>query len=187
MPAQAKVTAIDALDIFRAVLINYVAKARPTLEEVTAEVVRLRAWLEGTQRTYWENEAKKRRRIWEEAQQALFSAKLSNLRRESAAEVAAVTRARRAMEEADEKLRRVKRWAREFDSRVQPLVKQMEKLHTMLANDLIQAAAHLAGAVETLSAYAEKRPLLPPTPNAPAPETDLPAPVEDLTPSKPPA
>jgi hypothetical protein len=187
MPAQAKVKSVDALDTFRAVLLNYVAKARPTLEEVTGDVTRLRIWLESTQRTFWENEAKKRRRAWEEAQQALFSAKLSNLRRESAAEVAAVHRARRAMEEADEKLRRVKRWAREYDSRVQPLVKQMEKLHTLLANDLIQAAAYLAESAQTLSDYADRRPIGAPAQSAPPTENAGSAATGDLTPAKNPA
>lgn len=154
MPSGANVTSIDALEAFRAYLLVYVSKARPTLEEVTADVVRLRQWLEVTQRTFWENEMRKRARRLEEAQQALFSAKLSNLRKESAAEINAVHRARRDLDEAQNKLRVLKHWAREFESRVDPLVKQMEKLHTFLANDLIKAAAYLGEAVKTLDAYA---------------------------------
>jgi hypothetical protein len=52
----------------------------------------------------------------------------------------------------------LKRWVREFEGRVQPLVKQMEKLHTLLSNDLVAAAAYLAQALNTLSAYAEIKP-----------------------------
>jgi len=159
MPSGAKVTSIDALEAFRANLLIYVTKARPTLEEVTAEVVRLRGWLEGQQRTHWENEVRKRKRALEEAQAALFSSRLSNLRKESAAEINAVHRARRSLDEAEDKLRLLKHWARDFDSRVEPLVKQMEKLHTLLANDLVKAAAYLAEAVRTLDAYAGTGPL----------------------------
>jgi hypothetical protein len=154
MPQKAHVTAIDALVDFRARLLVYVTKARPTLEEVSADVLRLRSWLEGPQRTHWENELRKRTRRLEEAQQARFSSKLSNLRKESAAEINAVHRARRALDEAEHKLRVIKQWNREFDSRVDPLVKQMEKMHTILANDLIQAAAYLDQAVKTLDSYA---------------------------------
>jgi hypothetical protein len=51
MPQQAKITSVEALDAFRAALIIYLSKARPTLEEVSADVQRTRGWLEGEQRT----------------------------------------------------------------------------------------------------------------------------------------
>jgi chromosome segregation ATPase len=159
MPVQAKVTSIDALEAFRATLLVYVTKARPALEEVSADVIRLRGWMEGQQRNHWENEMRKRTRTLQEAQAALFSSKLSNLRKESAAEINAVHRARRSLDEANHKLRVIKQWTREFESRVDPLVKQTEKLQTFLANDLIKAAAYLAEAVKTLDAYAGVSPV----------------------------
>ncbi len=158
MPQKAQVTALDALESFRSSLIVYISQARPALEEVTGDVLRTRVWLETEQRTHWENELRKRRKLLEQAQQALFSARLGNLRAETAAELMAVQRAKRAVDEAETKLRVLKRWAREFESRVQPLVKQMETLHTLLSNDLVQAAAYLAQALNTLSAYANLKP-----------------------------
>jgi hypothetical protein len=154
MTQKANVTAVDALEAFRADLVLYISKARPALEEVSADVLRARLWLENDQRTYWENQLRRRTRELEEAQQALFSARISNLREESSAEVNAVHRAKRARDEAEAKLRVLKRWNRDFENRVQPLVKQTEKLHTLLANDLGQAMAYLAQAVSTLDAYA---------------------------------
>ena len=94
----------------------------------------------------------------EEAQAALFSARIGNLRQETAAEQMAVQRAKRAVEEAEAKLRVLKQWNREFDGRVQPLVKQMEKLHTILTNDMVQAVAYLTQAVNTLAAYGGMKP-----------------------------
>jgi hypothetical protein len=94
----------------------------------------------------------------DEAQQALFSSKLSSFRETSAAEQMAVQRTKRAVEEAERKLRVLKQWSRVFDNRVDPLVKQMEKLHTVLAHDMVQAVAYLAQAVNTLDAYAEVAP-----------------------------
>ena len=67
MPERAHVTSIDALESFRASLIIYLAKARPVLEEVAADVVRTRLWLENDQRTYWENQVRSRARKVEEA------------------------------------------------------------------------------------------------------------------------
>ena len=52
----------------------------------------------------------------------------------------------------------LKQWNRVFDNRVDPLVKQMEKLHTVLAHDMVQAVAFLAQAIQTLDAYAEVAP-----------------------------
>ena len=158
MPDRAHVTSVDALESFRASLIIYLSKARPTLEEVSAAVQRMRGWLEGEQRTYWENEFRRRRQALEEAQAALFSSRMSRMREASAAEQMAVQRTKRALDEAEGKLRVVKQWNRVFDNRVDPLVKQMEKLHTVLAHDMVQAVAFLAQAIQTLDAYAEVAP-----------------------------
>ena len=43
---QAKVTSIDSIEQFRAALILFLTKARPTLEEVIAEVTRTKQWLQ---------------------------------------------------------------------------------------------------------------------------------------------
>ena len=158
MPERAHVTSVDALESFRSNLIIYLSKARPTLEEVSASVQRMRGWLEGEQRTHWENEFRQRSRALEEAQAALFSSRMSRLREASAAEQMAVQRTKRALDEAEAKLRVLKQWTRVFDNRVDPLVKQMDKLHTVLAQDMVQAVAFLAQAIRTLDAYAEVAP-----------------------------
>ena len=139
MPERAHVTSVDALEAFRSNLIVYLSKARPTLEEVSADVQRTRGWLEDEQRTHWENEMRRRRRALQEAQQALFSAKLSKLREAARPRQMAVQRTKRARDEAEAKLRVLKQWNRVFDNRVDPLVKQMEKLHTVLAHDMVKA------------------------------------------------
>ena len=153
MPERAYVTSVDALEDFRANLIVYLSKARPTLEEVSADVQRMRGWLQGEQQTHWENEFRRRSRALEEAQAALFSSRLSSFRETSAGEQMAVQRTKRALDEAEGKLRVLKQWNRVFDNRVDPLVKQMEKLHTVLAHDMVQAVAFLGQAIRTLDAY----------------------------------
>jgi hypothetical protein len=154
MPQRAKVSSVEAIDAFRASLIVYLSKARPALEEVTADVLRMRVWLENEQRLHWENEVRKRAKLLEQAQAALFSSRISNLSDETAAEQQAFHRARRALDEAEAKLRITKKWTREFDSQLQPLVKQIEKLHTIFSNDMVQAVAYLTQTVKTLEAYA---------------------------------
>ncbi|HWI58369.1 MAG TPA: hypothetical protein VNZ22_14175 [Bacillota bacterium] len=158
MPQRAHVTSLEAIEAFRSNLIVYVNQARPTLEELSAEVLRTRQWLENEQRLHWEHQLKRSRRSLEEAQQALFSARLGNLRQENSGDQLAVRRAKQAVDEAELKLRSLKKWAREFEGRIQPLLKQTERLHTTLSNDMVQAAAYLAQVVNTLAAYAELAP-----------------------------
>src|SRR5438045_9526834 len=130
MPDRAHVASLEAIESFRTSLILYASKARPALEDVSADVLRVRLWLEDEQRMHWENQVRRRTKALEQAQQALSSARMSNLREASTTEQMAVRKARAALEEAEAKLKLLKYWKREFDSRVEPLVKQLEKLHT---------------------------------------------------------
>jgi hypothetical protein len=142
------------LDAFRASLILYVSKARPALEEVSAEAVRVRLWLENDRRVHWEAQVRRRRNVLEQARQALSSARMSSLPQASSSEQMAVQRAKRALDEAEAKLKMLKYWKREFDNRVEPLVNQLQKLHTFLAHDLNKATAYLTEIINTLAEYA---------------------------------
>ena len=158
MATNANVTSVEAIAAFRAALLVYVSKAKPVLEDACDEVTRMRIWLQSSQRVHWENEVRKRTRILENAQQALFSSNVANLREPGMAEKMAVTKAKRALNEADEKLQAVKRWNREFDHLAAPMVKQFESLRTTLANDMPKAATQLGQIVKTLDAYANVSP-----------------------------
>jgi hypothetical protein len=154
MPERAQVTSIDAIEAFRAGIVNYIGKSRPVLEDAIDDVLRTRDWLEQDQRAHWENQLKRRRRAVEEAEQAVFSARISNLREVSTAETQALIKARRALAEAEEKFRAVRKWIRDFDNRVGPMVKQLEQVRTMLGNTMPKAVTHLAALVKSLDAYA---------------------------------
>ena len=151
--AEAKITSIDAIEAFRANLVVYVGKAAPALDEIGEVVRRMRAWLQDEQRMHWEGEIRHRRKTLEQAQAALLSARLSALREGITTEQMAVNRAKRLVEEAEEKLRRVKLWSREFDTMVAPSLKKLESLRSILSNDTPQAVAYLARTVRTLDAY----------------------------------
>lgn len=158
MPERAHVASVEALEDFRNKLLIYLSKARPTVEEVSADVMRTRLWLENEQRVHWEGQVRRRTKVLEQAQQALFSSRVSSLREESGTEQLAVQRAKRALDEAQEKLKLLKRWNRDFGSQVEPLVKQLDKLHTILSNDMLLAVAYLAQAIKTLDGYADITP-----------------------------
>lgn len=154
MPQRANVTSVDAIRAFRTTLLVYLSKARPTLEEVSTEVMRTKMWIENDQRAHWDGQFKRCSRQLEDAKAAVFSSRMSNLREVSAAEQAAVTKAQRLVHEAEEKLRVVKLWDRDFENRTDPMLKQMEKLTNSLTVDVPNAAADLAQTIKTLEEYA---------------------------------
>jgi hypothetical protein len=155
MAEKAHVTSVEALESFRASLITFLTKARPTLEESRQEVLRTRLWLESDRRVHWEAEVRRRHRRLEEARQELFSARVSSLQSESAVQQLAVQRAKVSLAEAEEKLARVKRWNREFENRTDPLTRQVDHVVGFVTTDMARAVAYLTEAIQTLEAYTD--------------------------------
>ena len=158
MPESARVSSIEAIAAFRARLLVFLTKSRPALEEVSGEIMRTRLWLQNDQRIHWEGQIRQRAKKLETAQHELYSARLARIREVTTAEQSAVNKTRRALDEAEEKLRTLKRWNRDFDSQVEPLVKQVDKLQTFLVHDLTKAGVHLAQILKSLDAYANAGP-----------------------------
>jgi hypothetical protein len=79
MAERAQVTSVEAIESFRASLILFISKVRPTLEEVSDEVQRLQFWLQNDQRRHWEGELRKRGLKLEEAKREMFNTALAHL------------------------------------------------------------------------------------------------------------
>jgi len=172
MPERAKVTSLEAIEDFRAKLIIYRAKAGRVLDEVSDAVMRTRLWLENDRLSHWQHEVRRRTHELEQRQQELFSAQLSGLLEASVVEQAAVQKARRGLQAAEERLRAVRQWHRQYDHRVEPLARHVEKLRHTLGHDLGLAVARLVEIARTLSVYTEMSPSGVATP-PPASSTDL--------------
>jgi len=157
MPQPANIRSIEALETFRAELVVYLSKAGNALLEVNQEVSRMRNWVQSDQRLHWEAQVRRRERALEEARQALLSARLSNLRDAPMSERAAVSRAERALAAGRTKLSAVKKWGRAYDTFTDPLVKEVEKLTTLLSTDMANAVGYLMSACRTLDEYAHAR------------------------------
>lgn len=182
MATQVKVTSLDALDSFRASLIIFLTKARRSVDDVGDDVRRTRAWVQNDQRLHWENQLRRRRRDLAQAEQELFSAKLSGLRDSITVPQAAVRKAKAAVDEAEGKLRNIKRWNRDYDGLMDPLLKRIQSLREFLDHELPHGITFLVQAIRTLEAYAES-----PTAEAsgaPAPGTGT---QPENTPDPPPA
>ena len=158
MAQQVRVTSIDALESLRSALIIFLTKARRSLDDVGDDVRRTRMWLQHDQRFHWEGQVRQREKKLGQAEQELLSAKLSGLRDNLVIQQNAVRKAKAALEEAEGKLRNVKRWNRDFDSAADPLVKRLESLRSYLDFELPDAIAFLVQAQRTLDAYMEAPP-----------------------------
>jgi hypothetical protein len=155
MPERAKVTSLEAIEAFRSRLIIYRDKAGRVLDEVAEEVLRTRVWLQSDRITFWEGQIRRKHKELEMRQQELFSAQISGMSDASFVQQQAVQKARRALNESEDKLRLVKSWNRQYDQRVEPLSKQVEKLRHNLTHDLAQGVAYLDQVIKTLAEYSE--------------------------------
>jgi hypothetical protein len=173
MATNVHVTSIDALGAFRSDLIVFRSEAMRVLDEVSSEVSRTRQWIRNDRRLHWEGEIRRRQKKLDQALQDLMGARLSSLKDSTAAQQNAVTKARGALREAEEKLRAVKYWDRNYDLAVDPIVKQLGSLRTVLEHEMPIAFAYLANAQQALDDYSEKIVIsdtLPESETAPKPE-----------------
>jgi hypothetical protein len=135
---------------------------------VGSELIRMKAWLQTEQRHYWEQQARMRRRRLEEAQAELFNARLSTIQDSTILQHLAVQRTRQAVQEAETKLARLKKWDQEMENLADPLVKQVEQLQGFLSSDMARGAEVLNQVLLAMEAYTRLKPANTPT-NAAAP------------------
>jgi hypothetical protein len=154
MADQAKVTSLDALEHFRSSLIVFINRAQSSVDEVLDEVRRTRLWLLNDQRFLWEREIRKRQKLLDSAKTELMSARMSGLREVTSPQENAVRKAKEALNEAEEKLRNVKRWTRDYEHAIDPLTRKIESLRYFLDHDLPKGLAFLVQAQRTLESYA---------------------------------
>ena len=78
MSDQVKISSIDALEAFRADLIQYIAKARVALEDMEGDVRRTQTWLDTDRTQYWGGQMKLWTKNLHQAEQELYSANLTS-------------------------------------------------------------------------------------------------------------
>jgi len=175
MADQANVTSLEALETFRTSLILFLTKAHNRMDEAGDDIRRTRNWIQTDQHLHWEGEIRRRRQALGQAEQELLSAKLSAFRENLTMEMAAVRRAKQALDAAEEKMRSVRKWSRSYETLVQPLAKRLEGLRGALDHEMPLAISSLLQTQKTLEAYAETgAPRRVQPPPAPLPEENAP-------------
>lgn len=156
MSEQAKISSIDALESFRADLIQYIAKARVALEDMEGDVRRTQTWLDTDRKQHWERELKSWMKKLHQAEQELYSANLTSPRASHAFQKMAVLKARRKVEEAEHKIRVVKKWRDSFETRATPLLRQLDPMFHLVGQQLPKGVHSLGESIKALQAYAER-------------------------------
>jgi archaellum component FlaC len=176
MATHAKLTSTDALEAFRASLIVFLNKSHSAIDQVSDEIRRVRSWIQNDQRTHWENEMRKRARVLAQAEQEMLSARMTKAADNLTVQQQAVRKARASLEEAQEKMRKIKLWIRDFDGTVEPMAKGLNSLRGYLDHDLPLGIAYLVEVQKIMESYTE----LNRAPGKPGPGAEVaePAPAE---------
>jgi DNA repair ATPase RecN len=155
MADQAKVASIDSLESFRNSLVIFMERVSKSIDEVGDTVRRTRHWVQDEQYNYWISEKRRRERKLEQAEQELYSSRLSTLQDASTEAQMNVRRANRSIEEVEEKIRLIKKWARDYDSTVEPLARKLDALQDLVTTKYPKAVNYLVRTIETLESYAQ--------------------------------
>ena len=167
MSDQVKISSIDALEAFRADLIQYIAKARVALEDMEGDVRRTQTWLDTDRAQHWGGQIKLWMKNLHQAEQELYSANLTNPQASNAFQRMAVLKAKRKLDEAEAKMRMLKKWRQTFENRATPLLRQLDPMFYLVGQQLPKGVFALGESIKALQAYAEKS--LPTKPAAAAP------------------
>ncbi len=116
------------------------------------EVGKTRGWVEDDRRQHWTAELRARNRKLELARQEWFNARMGEVA--GAPSQAKVNRAQAAVDEAEAKLRAVKRWSRQFDTFAAPHLKKPAQGAGQGDRDRYpRAVGFLAELIEILGGY----------------------------------
>ena len=158
MSDQARISSIDALEAFRADLIQYIAKARVALEDMEGDIRRTQTWLDTDRTQHWTGQVKQWTKHLHQAEQELYSANLTSPHASNAFQKMAVLKARRKLEEAGEKLRVLKKWRQTFENRATPLLRQLDPMFHLVGQHLPQGVFSLGESIKALQDYAGQNP-----------------------------
>ena len=167
MSDQVKISSIDALEAFRADLIQYIAKARVALEDMEGDVRRTQTWLDTDRAQHWGGQIKLWMKNLHQAEQELYSANLTSPQASNAFQKMNVLKAKRKLDEAEAKMLRVKKWRQTFENRATPLLRQLDPMFYLVGQQLPKGVFALGESIKALQAYAEK--ITPTKPAAAAP------------------
>jgi hypothetical protein len=156
MTQPARVSSIDALREFRRALERFATELGGALSEVDATAQRMMSWLSHDQLPYWQHQIRARSEKLAQARSNLLRKQLSSMQDDPTCidERRAVERAKQAIEDANAKVRLVKKWLMMVDKEYTLYRGATSGLSDTHQRDIPAASIRLAAMVKRLEEYA---------------------------------
>src|SRR4051812_48930624 len=158
MSGYARIDNVDALREFRTRLIKFVELAQVALADAEGEMQRVLVWLETEANTFWSGQIRKRHEAVEKAKDAVRQKKLFKSptgSTQSAVEEEKMLRmAQKKLEEAEEKLKNVRRYTPRLQKEISIYKGGVQRLATTVSADIPMAIGRLDRMVAAVEAYA---------------------------------
>ena len=155
MANQAKVGSLDSIKSFRTSLVIFIERMTNALDDVGDEVKRTRNWILDEQVNYWRSMKRQWEKKLDQAEQELYSTRLSTMHSTNTEAQMNVRRATQKVDEIDGKIRTVQKWARDYDSIVEPLARRLDTYRDLLSTKYPKAIFQIDKTIETIESYAE--------------------------------
>jgi len=157
MASGARVESIEALRAFRTAWIKFGEAVTLALQDAESEMQRTLVWLETEAPTYWAGQIRKRQEAVSRAKEALRQKQMykdfSGRTPSAVDEQKALALAMKRLEEAEEKLAAVKKYARRLAREIDLYKGSVQRLATSAMSDIPLAASRIDRMVATLEQY----------------------------------
>jgi hypothetical protein len=170
--SSANVKSVEAIRDFRIAMTNFSDDARNALSAVEMEIRRTRDWLQRDQLSYWQTQIKRRNQEVSEARTELHRRRLSQANSDAISDTEQKENlriAQRRLEEAEDKVQRIKRWIPVFEHAIAEYHSASQPLGDRLTGALLKSLLVLDRMVASLEQYLATAP--PETPEIPIPGT----------------
>lgn len=158
----AEVRNLESLERFRAGLLEFIHDGANALAEADSEVDRMQIWLERDQKIHWQHEHRRRSEEVARAKSALYRKQVtvsSKDRPPSAVdEKKALQKAQARLDEAEQKLRRIKHWSVALGQEAARYKAATAALGSVFERDLPLSAELLKRAITALEQYLHAAP-----------------------------
>ncbi len=152
-----KVYRIDAIKLFRERLATFGEDAKNALISVDMDTRRTVDFILREQPMHWKAQLKKRHEVLQQAKAELFRRKLAEINPGSLDDTMqreAVRKAEMRVQEAEQKLEKIKKWATPLQQAVEQYHGQSRALDDLVGPQLERALAQLAAMIDALEQYA---------------------------------
>jgi hypothetical protein len=165
MKRTADVKSVDAIRDAKAALAEFRETVNVALGEANAEAQRTLWWLQNDQTTYWRSEVRRRNEKLNQAKSELYRAQLAAMDEHvrCTEQRKMVERAQRALEEAMQRVEKVKQWIRVLDRELMIYKAQCQSIARAVEVELPKAEGRLEQYRAQLDRYLQLRPEAPRT------------------------